>query len=60
MIVEQGTWAEATIDGDSVVVKCADVAKPVAVRYGFAMNPRPANLYNKAGIPATPFRTDSW
>ena len=53
-------WAEATIDGDSVVVKCADVAKPVAVRYGFAMNPRPANLYNKAGIPATPFRTDSW
>ena len=53
-------WAEATIDGDTVVVKSADVAKPVAVRYGFTMNPAKANLYNKEGIPASPFRTDSW
>ena len=53
-------WAEATIDGDTVVVKSADVPKPVAVRYGFTMNPAKANLYNKEGIPASPFRTDSW
>ena len=53
-------WAEATIDGDAVVVKSAEVAKPVAVRYGFTMNPRGANLYNKEGIPASPFRTDDW
>lgn len=53
-------WAEATIDGDAVVVKCADVPNPVAVRYAFTMNPVGANLYNKAGIPASPFRTDDW
>ena len=53
-------WADATIDGDTVVVHSADVPKPVAVRYGFTMNPAKANLYNKAGIPASPFRTDNW
>jgi sialate O-acetylesterase len=53
-------WAEATIDGETVVVKSAEVAKPVAVRYGYTMNPRGANLYNKEGIPASPFRTDDW
>lgn len=54
------SWAEATIDGDTVVVKSADVPKPIAVRYGYTMNPAKANLYNKEGIPASPFRTDSW
>jgi len=54
------SWAEATIDGDAIVVKSADVPKPVAVRYGYTMNPAKANLYNKEGIPASPFRTDSW
>ena len=53
-------WAEATIDGETVVVKSSDVRKPVAVRYGYTMNPANANLYNKEGIPASPFRTDSW
>jgi len=53
-------WAEATIDGETVVVKSADVPKPIAVRYGFTMNPAKANLYNKDGIPASPFRTDNW
>jgi len=53
-------WAEATIDGETVVVKSSDVPKPVAVRYGYTMNPAKANLYNKEGIPAIPFRTDSW
>ena len=53
-------WAEATIDGATVVVKSPEVANPVAVRYGFSMNPAGANLYNKEGIPASPFRTDDW
>ena len=53
-------WADAVIDGDNVVVSSKDVGKPVAVRYGYTMNPRGANLYNKDGIPASPFRTDNW
>ena len=53
-------WAEAVIDGDHVVVSSTDVPNPVAVRYGYTMNPRGANLYNKDGIPASPFRTDNW
>ncbi|MHC4390252.1 MAG: sialate O-acetylesterase [Planctomycetota bacterium] len=53
-------WAEAVIDGDNVVVRSAKVANPVAVRYAFTMNPAGANLYNKEGLPASPFRTDDW
>ena len=53
-------WADATIDGDTVVVSSKEVKKPVAVRYGFTMNPANANLYNRDGIPALPFRTDAW
>lgn len=53
-------WADATIDGETLVVKSAEVKKPVAVRYAYSMNPTGANLYNKEGIPASPFRTDSW
>jgi sialate O-acetylesterase len=53
-------WADATIKGDSVMVSSKEVKKPVAVRYGFTMNPANANLYNKDGIPALPFRTDDW
>lgn len=52
-------WANAEIDGDSIVVSSADVAEPVAVRYGWANNPD-CNLYNEAGLPASPFRTDTW
>ncbi len=51
--------AEAEIKGDTVVVSSKDVAKPVAVRYGWANNPI-VNLWNKAGLPASPFRTDDW
>jgi sialate O-acetylesterase len=50
-------WADAKIDGDTIVVSSLQVAKPIAVRYGWADNP-PVNLYNKAGLPASPFRTD--
>ena len=53
-------WADARIEGDTVVVSSDDVKKPVAVRYGFTMNPGNANLYNKDGIAALPFRTDDW
>jgi sialate O-acetylesterase len=53
-------WADAVIDGQTVVVSSAEVPAPVAVRYAFAMNPEGANLYNKAGLPASPFRTDDW
>ena len=47
--------AEAAIDGDSVVVKSAEVAAPVAVRFGWNQSAEP-NFGNKAGLPASPFR----
>ena len=53
-------WAEARIDGDTVVCTSPHVPRPVAVRYAHAMNPAGANLYNRAGLPASPFRTDDW
>jgi sialate O-acetylesterase len=53
-------WAEARIDGDEVVVWSPDVPEPVAVRYAWADNPDGCNLYNREGLPASPFRTDSW
>ncbi len=53
-------WADAVIDGKTVVVSSAAVPQPVAVRYAFTMNPDGCNLYNKDGLPASPFRTDAW
>lgn len=50
-------WGNARIDGDTVVVSSPDIANPAAVRYGWANNPT-CNLYNKEGLPASPFRTD--
>jgi len=52
-------WADAKIDDDTVVVSSDQVAEPVAVRYAWADNPV-CNLYNKEGLPASPFRTDQW
>lgn len=52
-------WADATIEGDCVVLSAKDVAAPVAVRYAWADNPV-CSLYNKEGLPACPFRTDDW
>jgi len=51
-------WADARVEGDSVVVSSVEVAKPLYVRYGWADNPEGANLYNVEGLPASPFRTD--
>jgi len=50
-------WANARIEGDTIVVWSDQVLKPSAVRYAWANNPA-ANLYNGAGLPAVPFRTD--
>lgn len=52
-------WADAKIDGETIVVSSNKVSMPVAVRYGWANNPV-CNLYNKEGLPASPFRTDDW
>lgn len=52
-------WANATIEGKKVVVSSPHVSEPVAVRYAWAHNPI-CNLYNGAGLPASPFRTDDW
>jgi sialate O-acetylesterase len=49
--------ANAKIDGNTVIVSSAEVSAPVSVRYAWAKNPE-ANLYNKEGLPASPFRTD--
>jgi sialate O-acetylesterase len=50
-------WAKAIVDGNSILVSSTLVKDPVAVRYGWAKNP-PVNVYNAAGLPASPFRTD--
>lgn len=52
-------WANAVIEGGTVVVSSPKVPKPVAVRYGWADYPV-VNLWNKDGLPASPFRTDSF
>jgi sialate O-acetylesterase len=52
--------AQAVIQGDSVLVSSSSVADPVAVRYAWADYPAGVNLYNAAGLPAAPFRTDHW
>jgi sialate O-acetylesterase len=53
-------WAEAIIVGRQIIVTCKQVPNPVAVRYAWANSPVDANLYNKEGFPASPFRTDRW
>jgi len=52
--------ADAKLEGSELVVSCPQVTAPVAVRYAFKQDPAGANLYNKQGLPACPFRTDSW
>jgi sialate O-acetylesterase len=52
-------WAEARIEGDTVIVSSPDVPNPKEVRYAWQSNPQ-ATLFNGAGLPAGPFRTDHW
>jgi len=56
---KQFVWADAKIEGNKVVVRSDAVKEPAAVRYAWADNPV-CNLYNEAGLPASPFRTDAW
>ncbi|MEI7534026.1 MAG: sialate O-acetylesterase [Verrucomicrobiae bacterium] len=58
---EDHKWvsANAHIEGGKVIVSSPDVKSPQAVRYAWAANPD-CNLYNGAGLPASPFRTDDW
>jgi sialate O-acetylesterase len=52
-------WAKATLDGNTVIVSNDKIKQPVAVRYNWGQNPS-GDLYNKEGLPASPFRTDDW
>ena len=52
-------WAAAKIEGDSIIVSSPEVPEPQAARYAWQANPA-ATLFNAAGLPATPFRTDTW
>jgi sialate O-acetylesterase len=54
----QWYWAYAKIDGDSVIVSSSNVPRPKAARYAWQSNPA-ATLFNGAGLPAVPFRTDA-
>ena len=53
-------WADARIDANGrITVSSARVARPVAMRYGWAANPE-CNVYDKSGLPLLPFRSDAW
>lgn len=52
-------FAGARIEADTVLVSSPSVPHPVAVRYGWADLPK-TNLFSKEGLPAAPFRTDTW
>lgn len=51
-------WAKAKIEGDTIIVWNEEIKNPVYVRYAWADNPVNPNLYNKEGLPASPFRTN--
>jgi sialate O-acetylesterase len=51
--------ADATIEGDTVILSSASVTEPIAVRYAWSNSPK-CNLYNSEDLPASPFRTDDW
>ncbi|MCX6930657.1 MAG: sialate O-acetylesterase [Verrucomicrobia bacterium] len=56
---QKWVWAKARIVDNQVIVSSSDVKSPIAVRYAWANNPD-CNLYNGAGLPTSPFRTDDW
>ena len=59
---EDRKWHPSTarIENATVVVECAAVRAPLAVRYAWLNDPQGCNLYNTEGLPASPFRTDDW
>ncbi len=56
---QQWKPAQARIEDDTVLISSPEVKAPAAVRYAWSNNPD-CNLFNGAGLPATPFRTDDW
>ena len=52
-------WADAAIQGDTVVVSSPQIPSPAFVRYAWSLNRTWANLFNKNGLPALSFRTDA-
>jgi sialate O-acetylesterase len=52
-------WAKAKIEGDKVIVWSDTIPSPVYVRYAWADNPDNPNLYNREGLPASPFQTNN-
>jgi sialate O-acetylesterase len=52
-------WADAALKGDEAIVQSKEAPNPVAVRYAWADTPD-CDLFNKANLPAAPFRTDDW
>jgi sialate O-acetylesterase len=52
-------WAKTKIEGDKIIIWCDAIANPVYIRYAWADNPVNPNVYNKEGLPASPFRTDN-
>ena len=52
-------WAKAFIQNNSVILTCKEVPDPKSVRYAWSDNPGVTNLYNHAGLPVAPFRTDN-
>jgi sialate O-acetylesterase len=52
-------WATAKLDGETIIVSAPEVSLPVAIRYAWQANPK-ATLFNTAGLPAAPFRSDDW
>ena len=52
--------ARATIEGNNAILSSDSVQQPVAVRYAWEDDASNANLFNKEGYPAAPFRTDDW
>ncbi len=52
--------AQVRVDGYSIIATSKDVPEPIALRYAWDGNPDNCNLHNKAGLPASPFRTDDW
>lgn len=53
-------WGNAQIVGTTVVVYSDKVRAPVKLRYAYSMNPKGPKLYNREGLPASPFRNDGW
>jgi sialate O-acetylesterase len=53
-------YAQASVQGDKIIVQHPKVQKPVAVRFAWSDSPNDVNIFNSEGLPLCPFRTDSW